>query len=282
MNHYQERMQARADRLRARAEKARGEAEARFAQTTRMAGVMNGSPILIGHHSEKRHRRDIERMDGNMRKSIEENRRAAELERRADAVGTGGISSDDPEAATRIRERIAELEAQRDQMKAINAEYVKACRQGGDAAGWKAVAAKVGEAEALRLAKHASYTWDNKPHAKFALTNLGANIRRLKARVESLERDAVRPVAEPVVVPGLRIEEWPDENRIALLFDAKPGDEVRRYLKLMGFRWSPTNGAWQRHLNGAGRCAADAVRRYIESRNINNDKEARDGETSSD
>jgi hypothetical protein len=35
-----------------------------------------GQPILVGHHSEKRHRRDLNRIDSNMRKSIEETKKA--------------------------------------------------------------------------------------------------------------------------------------------------------------------------------------------------------------
>ena len=31
-----------------------------------------GQPILVGHHSEGRHRRDLKRIDNNMRKSVEE------------------------------------------------------------------------------------------------------------------------------------------------------------------------------------------------------------------
>ncbi len=34
-----------------------------------------GQPILVGHHSEKRHRRDISRIDNQMRKSVEESKK---------------------------------------------------------------------------------------------------------------------------------------------------------------------------------------------------------------
>lgn len=42
-----------------------------------------GQPILIGHHSERRHRRDIERIDRSMRKSVEESDKASYLKGRA-------------------------------------------------------------------------------------------------------------------------------------------------------------------------------------------------------
>lgn len=42
-----------------------------------------GQPILVGHHSERRHRRDIERIRNNVEKSIEESDKAAYLRGRA-------------------------------------------------------------------------------------------------------------------------------------------------------------------------------------------------------
>jgi len=45
-----------------------------------------GQPILVGHHSEKRHRRDIDRMWKLTGKSVEEGRKAEYWQRRADAA----------------------------------------------------------------------------------------------------------------------------------------------------------------------------------------------------
>jgi hypothetical protein len=43
------------------------------------------------------------------------------------------------------------------------------------------------------------------------------------------------------------------------IFPGVPSDEVRTLLKSNGFRWSPTNKAWMRQLNGAGQYAAKRV-----------------------
>jgi len=40
-----------------------------------------------------------------------------------------------------------------------------------------------------------------------------------------------------------------DLMRLQLLFDGKPSEEIRTILKSNGFRWSPSNKAWQRLLN---------------------------------
>lgn len=77
----------RADRLHERAAKAKAEAQGRMAAFDRIANnIPVGQPILLGHHSEKRHRRDIERMRTNLQKGFEASDKAKSLEGRAQAV----------------------------------------------------------------------------------------------------------------------------------------------------------------------------------------------------
>lgn len=47
-------------------------------------GIPFGQPILVGHHSERRHRKVLENADRAMRKSIEEGEKAEDYQRRAD------------------------------------------------------------------------------------------------------------------------------------------------------------------------------------------------------
>lgn len=46
-------------------------------------GIPFGQPILVGHHSERKHRKVLENADRAMRKSIEENEKAEDYQRRA-------------------------------------------------------------------------------------------------------------------------------------------------------------------------------------------------------
>jgi hypothetical protein len=48
---------------------------------------------------------------------------------------------------------------------------------------------------------------------------------------------------------GGRAEANEGENRLQLFFDDKPGEDQRRALKQNGFKWAPSQGAWQRQLN---------------------------------
>ena len=38
------------------------------------------------------------------------------------------------------------------------------------------------------------------------------------------------------------------ENRLQIIFDGKPDADIRTELKSEGFRWAPSQGAWQRQL----------------------------------
>jgi hypothetical protein len=38
-------------------------------------------------------------------------------------------------------------------------------------------------------------------------------------------------------------------NRIQIFFDEKPDADIRKKLKQNGFRWAPSNGAWQSYRN---------------------------------
>lgn len=80
-----ERAADRAERLTERADKHQQAADSAYEQARRIGDMIPmGQPILVGHHSEGRHRRDIDRIDRNMRKAHESREYAEELERRAE------------------------------------------------------------------------------------------------------------------------------------------------------------------------------------------------------
>ena len=92
-------------------------------------------------------------------------------------------------------------------------------------------------------------------YADYELTNNNANIRRMKQRLEQLEKALTNAVEI-----GDIDEEYPELdlivrhartiNRLQLIFSKKPSLEIRNLLKSHGFRWAPSEAAWQRHLNG--------------------------------
>ena len=79
-----------------------------------------GQPILVGHHSESRHRRDAKRITDRIHKGIELERKSDHYATKADSVGKAGIRSDDENALIKLNEKLNALEKQRDSFKIIN------------------------------------------------------------------------------------------------------------------------------------------------------------------
>jgi hypothetical protein len=73
-------------------------------------GIPLGQPILVGHHSESRHRKVIERADNAMRKSIEEDTKAEDYRRRAEywESRAGRINLSMPESLEYYKHKVEE------------------------------------------------------------------------------------------------------------------------------------------------------------------------------
>lgn len=66
------RTEARIERQEARANRLEAESDARLAAARQIQdGIPLGQPILVGHHSERRHRKDLARIDTNYRKGFD-------------------------------------------------------------------------------------------------------------------------------------------------------------------------------------------------------------------
>lgn len=252
---YAERMENKAARLRDRAANVSAKGEAAYAASNRIANMIPmGQPILVGHHSERRHRADIARIDRGMRASIEATKTATRLEAAADrAENPTAVSSDDPTAVDKLRTKLAGMEALQDRMKRANAIVLPEARKGDDAAGkWqdRAVARLLADGlvkEESTARKLCEPDFANRlGFAAYNLTNNGAEIRRVKARIEALEHSAAAPEHEPVTIGDVEIREDKGLNRVQIVFPGKPAEAVRTKLKVCGFRWCRSEGAWQR------------------------------------
>ncbi|KKN73239.1 hypothetical protein LCGC14_0402240 [marine sediment metagenome] len=121
MNSYEAKQEARKARYEELAEKNQAEAAREFHKgdlREEVSGIPFGQPIRVGHHSEGRHRNAIKRANNAMRRGIEAQSKAGHYAAKAANVGKGGISSDDPEAVVKLREKLAKLEARQERMKA--------------------------------------------------------------------------------------------------------------------------------------------------------------------
>lgn len=221
---YRDRREAKAERLREWAAKREAKASASFDRARQIGEMIPfGQPILAGHHSEGRHRRDLGRIDSGMRAGVE-NQRAAEsmLSRAAniEAAASQAIYSDDPDAVEALEVRIANLEAQREDRKAANAAYRKA-----HAAELKTLTA-FGRSQAV-------------PYPSYSLANLSGDIKRNRDRLEQVKaRQARADTAE--ASGGVTVERIGDYVRVT--FAQKPSRDVLNELKAAGFRWG--GGCW--------------------------------------
>ena len=129
-----ERLQRKLERREEWAEKRVAKSSRRFDAAHReLQGLTPGQPILVGHYSEKRHRAHLARVDSNMRKGVEHSDMAAHHRSKAGGLARqldNSIFSDDDDAIERLKERIADREAQRDRMKEINRIWTRT-RKGG-------------------------------------------------------------------------------------------------------------------------------------------------------
>jgi len=237
---YQERREDRIERFEARAAAAEAEsAAAHKSARAIMEHIPPGQPILVGHHSERHHRRDLDKIDRNMRKSVEAGEKAAHYARRADAAASNhAISSDDPEAMDKLEAKLAALQAQQERDKAMNAWYRKHKTMQGfegisDEGAAKIDAALAEMREAIR-----------RPVPAWQLSNRNAEMIRLKKRIEALRKVDEMDHVE-IDFDGGQIVTNEEINRVQILFDEKPDEATRARLKSNGFRWSPRKGAWQ-------------------------------------
>lgn len=179
---YRERREAKAERLREWADKREAKADGLRAATPdglRHDWAFITQPGRIPERDRMRAR--DERANDHEATAARFSRRAAAIEAQADHA----IYSDDKDAAERLTERIAELEAERDRVKRYNAT----ARKG--APDYSLLAED--DRKALMSMARVGQLRDDRAIPRYHLTNLSANINRQKKRLEAL-RDAAADV----------------------------------------------------------------------------------------
>lgn len=183
---YRERRAARAERLRGWAEKRRRKSDASFSAAHNLAAqIPFGQPILVGHHSERRARRDAERIHNGIARGIEHQQkadnmtsRAAEIDRQADR----SVYRDDPDAIEQLEARIADLEATRERRKTINREIRKGT-------GWEQrITPPLADEERADLLRAAQFS-GTAGYPSYVFQNLSGSLTRQRARLAQLRQE---------------------------------------------------------------------------------------------
>jgi len=184
----------------------------------------------------------LDKIDRNMRKSVEADKKASYYAACAEAAASNtAISSDDPEAIEKLKAKLEGLQAGQTMMKAINAYYRKH--------------KTLDNCPELtpELRQGIEHSWSKGwyvgiPFPPYAFSNNNAEINRIKKRLEALRKVDEMEHTEIKFDSGVIVTNE-DINRVQIIFDSKPDEDVRRELKSWGFRWSPREGAWQAQCN---------------------------------
>ncbi len=239
---YNERKQARIERAERLAEKNKENSNQHYNTSAKIGSYIPfGQPILIGHHSEAKHRKAVKEINNNMRKSIQAEEKAAYYADKAHTIENNtAISSDDPEALNKLKQKLDRLTKKQELMKAAN-KVLKS----------KATSIiKVEAVQQLGVSEKSAITFidTNEGFETWKISNNSAEIRRIKKRIEKLEAIAKLTTQEITINKVLLVQNIED-NRIQIFFPAKPNQETREKLKSFGFKWSPKVGAWMRFVS---------------------------------
>lgn len=147
------------------------------------------------------------------------------------------IKTEDPNAVEKLQTEIDEAEKRLTRMKAINKfiatkneDYLTAVGLTPD--------------EAIKELSKSLYAREG-VYPTYAISNLSANIRRIRKRIESVKaKQAI--LSKSQTIGDIVIEQNPSEMRTQIKFPGKPSAKTITLLKNEGFKWSPLQGKWQR------------------------------------
>lgn len=105
---------------------------------------------------------------------------------------------------------------------------------------------------------HPSQSWMGIGFAKYQLSNNLARIKETELRIKRLTVIAESEDKE-LQIGDVKVKICNSDERIRLCYDGKPDYETIQRLKQNGFKWSPSNAAWQRQITDNAYWAAATV-----------------------
>lgn len=143
-----------------------------------------------------------------------------------------------------MRAKVEKAERRQEAMKAANKIVQSRKLQDAEKVKQLAELLKVSEGEAAKLLQPDFCGRIGFP--AYALTNNLANIKRMRERLAELESKAQATTKELERPDGIRIVHNAEADRLQIFFPGKPAPEMIGALKRRAFKWSPSNGCWQR------------------------------------
>lgn len=176
-----------------------------------------------------------------MEKNEAEYREIMGLLEKMRSVGTGGISSDDPNALEKLKEKVGRLKKHQELMKSANAAIRLKDTEEGD----RRLCELGYTQEEIKKLREPDYI-GRVGYPPFELSNNNANIKRLEERIKELEKRQTEEAPQGWTFEGGEVVINTDLNRVQIFFTEKPDEEKRSELRHRAFKWAPSQGAWQR------------------------------------
>ena len=163
------------------------------------------------------------------------------------------IKSDDERAIEKLEEKLEDLKVTQERMKAAN----KAVRMKDTEAGDDALREMGYSEEAIKELREPNYI-GRIGYPSYLHTNNNQNIHRIEERLKRLKAVKEKGSSEQEY-ETFKVVENTEAMRYQIIFDGKPDAEVRTLLKSNGFKWAPSQGAWQRQITENGKWALNRV-----------------------
>lgn len=163
------------------------------------------------------------------------------------------IKSDDERAIEKLEEKLEDMKKLQEDMKAAN----KALRLKDKEAGNDQLREMGYSEETIEELRKPDYL-GRVGYPNFQLSNNNANIHRVEERLKRLKAVKERGSSEQEY-KTFKVVENTEAMRYQIIFDGKPDAEIRTLLKSNGFKWAPSQGAWQRQITSNGKWALKKV-----------------------
>ena len=162
------------------------------------------------------------------------------------------IRSDDPDSIEKLTGKLTACRERQEHMKAVNDYFRKTGTING--------CPDLSEQEYVKLERRIAmrFVGSDVPYPSYELSGNSAEIRHLEERIDQLQKERDVGFAGWEFDGGEAVANT-EKRRLQLFFDEKPDEGKRTTLKRYGFRWTPTEGAWQRLLNDNAIYACDRI-----------------------
>lgn len=167
------------------------------------------------------------------------------------------IKSSDEQAIEKLEEKLEGLKDMQERMKAANkAIRLKDAKKGNEQL--KILGYSDQEIKELREPDFCGRVG----YPDYALQNNNANIHRIEGRIKKLQTLKERGTLE-TENQFFKVVENTEIMRLQIFFSEKPELKAREILKSNGFRWAPSQSAWQRQLTNNAKYALEKVTKEL-------------------